>query len=167
MNLAHVHLILNHVPVLGIGFGILLLAVGMVRKSGDIAKASLLLFVVAALVALPTYYTGEPAEEIVEHLPSVSESAIEEHEEAAETALIGAEVLGVIALAGVLVFSRSSAVPAWFTTLSLVISLAAGGLMARTAGLGGRIHHPEIRDEAGAYLPMQENAPHPEERDDD
>ncbi len=166
MNLAHVYLILNHVPVLGIGFGILLLAIGMVKKCDGFVKASLLLFVVAALAALPTYFTGEPAEEIVEHLPSVSESAIEQHEEAAEAALVGTEVLGVIALAGLLVFSRSSTVPTWFMTFTLVISLAAGGLMARTAGLGGRIHHQEIRGDDGAYLPMQEDAPHPEERDE-
>ena len=61
MNLAHVHLLLNHLPPLGVLFGFLLLAAAVARKSGELVRASLVTFVLAALLAVPTYYTGEPA----------------------------------------------------------------------------------------------------------
>jgi hypothetical protein len=37
-------------------------------------------FVLTALLALPVYFTGEPAEKVVERLPGVTEPLIEEHE---------------------------------------------------------------------------------------
>jgi hypothetical protein len=52
-----------------------------VRKSEEIKKMCLWVFVLGAVVALPVYLTGEPAEEVVEHLPGVAESFIESHEE--------------------------------------------------------------------------------------
>jgi hypothetical protein len=50
-------------------------------KSEELKKMSLWVFVLVALVALPVYLTGEPAEEVVEHLPGVAESFIESYEE--------------------------------------------------------------------------------------
>jgi hypothetical protein len=76
--------VLNHIPILGTVLGFLLLSVAVARKSGELKRVSLAVFVITAVVALPVYFTGEPAEEIVEHLPGVSESLIERHEEAAQ-----------------------------------------------------------------------------------
>jgi len=42
MNAAHLHLIVNHVPVLGPVFALLLLSLGMIRRSVDLKKAGLL-----------------------------------------------------------------------------------------------------------------------------
>ncbi|MCI0564610.1 MAG: hypothetical protein MN733_39585, partial [Nitrososphaera sp.] len=69
MNLAHVHLLLNHFPVIGTVFGFLFLAYAMAKKSEELKKVSLGIFVLIALIALPVYFTGEPAEEVVKHLP--------------------------------------------------------------------------------------------------
>ncbi|MBI3920187.1 MAG: hypothetical protein HY318_02120 [Armatimonadetes bacterium] len=148
MNLAHIHLLLNHIPVVGCGFGILLLILGAARNSADLLKASLLLSIVVAMAAIPTYFTGEPAEEVVEHLPYVSEPMIEQHEDAAKVAFAVTEAYGVVALASLLFLWRASAIPRWLITTALALSLISGGLMARTAGLGGKIHHQEIREEA-------------------
>jgi DMSO reductase anchor subunit len=136
---------LNHVPVLGTIFGLALLAFALVRKDQGAAKTALGVFVIAALLAVPVYLTGEPSEEVVESLPGVSESFIERHEEAAGAALAGIVLLGLGAVAGLLRYRRETAVPAWFTSVMLTASLVAGGLMLRTANLGGQIRHSEIR----------------------
>jgi hypothetical protein len=88
MNWAHVHLLLNHVPVIGVAFGFFLLLLGVVRKSDELKRASLVVFVVVGALAVPTYLTGEPAEKIVRDLPGVSRALIEQHEDAAMFALI-------------------------------------------------------------------------------
>ena len=62
MNQVHLHLLMNHLPILGVPFGLLLLCAGMLRQSDELKKAALLTFVVAALLAVPVYFTGEPAE---------------------------------------------------------------------------------------------------------
>jgi uncharacterized membrane protein len=145
MNGAEIHLLLNHVPVLWTGVGVLLLAAALVRKSEEIKKASLCVFIASALAAIPTYVTGEPAEEIVAHLPGVSESFIEAHEEAAEAAAVALGILGVVSLAGLLGFRRAAPLPRWFAVGSLALAVVVGGLMARAAHLGGQIRHTEIR----------------------
>jgi uncharacterized membrane protein len=145
MNWGHIHLILNHLPVVGTIFGVLLLMLALLRKSEELKRVSLGVFVFTALLALPVYFTGEPAEEVVEHLPGVVKSLIEEHENAALLALLMAGATGVVALAGLIVFRRAKRLPGWIVGGALVLSLATSGLMGWTANRGGRIRHTEIR----------------------
>lgn len=145
MNATHWHLIVNHVPVLGPAFGLLLLALGWTKKSEDIKRASLLLFIVTALFALPAYLTGEPAEKGTLGLPGVSADVTEKHENAAQLALGATLALGGLAMAALLLFRHSTPVPRWFLLLVLMVALASTGLMCWTAALGGRVRHTEIR----------------------
>lgn len=144
MDGAHLHLLLTHVPVLGTVFGLLLLAYAVWRKHTDLTKVSLGVFVITGLLAGVVYLTGEAAEEAVEGLPGVSAAAIEVHEAAALYALVATGALGVAALAGLTLFYKVR-IPRWFTTMAILLALAASGVMAWTANLGGQINHPEIR----------------------
>lgn len=71
MNTTHIHLLLNHVAILGALFSVILLLAGMFIKSDILKKTALLGFVLAALASIPVFLTGEPAEESVEHLPGI------------------------------------------------------------------------------------------------
>lgn len=147
MNWVHIHLLLNHVPVLATLFGLVLLAVAVVKNSEELKRVSFAVFVITAIVALPVYFTGEPAEEAVEHLPGVSESLIERHEEAAQLAFIAVEILGIVALVGLALFRHAQSTPHRFSIASLGLAIVTGGMMAWTANLGGQIRHSEIRAE--------------------
>lgn len=149
MSAAHIHLLLNHIPLIGAAVAILLLAVGFVRNSDELKKTSLWIFVIAALVTIPVYLTGEPAEETVEHLPGVAASIVEQHERAALFSLIAIEVLGVVSLGGLFAYRRSAEVPKLFVVATLGVSIISVGLMIWTANLGGQIRHTEIR--SGAF----------------
>jgi uncharacterized membrane protein len=162
INSAHVHLLMNHLPIIGTAFGLLLLAAGIIRRSDDLKKAGLTTFALAAIITLPVYLTGEPAEEIVEGLPGVSEAIVEEHEDAALIASIACGVLGALAAFG-LVRSWRKQVPAWIATSALALSLIVSGLMMWTGSLGGQIRHTEVR--GGAAAPV--TPPAERERDDD
>jgi uncharacterized membrane protein len=145
MNWAHIHLLLNHLPVVGSIFGVLLLLFALLRKSEELKRVSLGVFVLTALLALPVYFTGEPAQKVVERLPGVTEPLIEEHEDAALFALLMAGATGVVALAGLILFRRAERLPGRLVGAVLVLSLATSGLMGWTANRGGRIRHTEIR----------------------
>ena len=88
MNGAHMHLLVNHLPVIGSLFAILLLIWSLIRKNTEIARAALGLFVVAALTGLAAYFTGEPAEHMAEEIAGVTRGAIHTHEESAELATV-------------------------------------------------------------------------------
>jgi len=92
------------------------------------------------------YLSGEPAEHLVEHLPGISEPVIEAHEEAAEVAFIAVIVLGVAAVAMLIVFRAPRSIPRPVSAGALIIALATCGLLLRTANLGGKVRHTEIRD---------------------
>lgn len=149
MNATHLHLMLNHIPVLGTAFGLALLAFALGRRSEELKKAGLATFLLTALLAVPVYLTGEPAEDVAQPLPGVSKAIIEQHEQAATVAFTGLVVLGVGALAGLILFRGSKIVPRWFGSVMLAASLIVGGLMAWTANLGGQVRHTEIRLGAG------------------
>jgi uncharacterized membrane protein len=145
MNWAHVHLVLNHVPVLGTFFGLALLGYALIRRSDPLKRAALNAFVAIALLALPVYFTGEPAEEVVEHAAGVAKDRVESHEDAALLALTAVELLGVVAALGLYASRRARPISAKATGAALIVALAAATLMARAANLGGQIHHTEIR----------------------
>ena len=95
MSATHLHLILNHLPILGVPFGIALLTAGVLRHSTELKKAALVTFALASVLLVPVFLSGEPAEETVERLPGVSESYIENHEEMAELSLSLTTLLGI------------------------------------------------------------------------
>jgi hypothetical protein len=156
MNAAHWHLVLTHVPVVGTLLAFLALAASLVMKDEGAKRLSLGALVVVAFLALPTYFTGEPAEGIVDRLPGVSERVIDEHEDAATLSLVAVEVVGAAALAGLIWSLRAPRVPAWFVTAVLLLALVSGTLMAWTANLGGQIRHPEIRTSVQSFPADQE-----------
>lgn len=143
MDLTHLHLILNHFPIIGtlIGGSILLFGVIFNRKTVQVVGA--IIIVLVALIAIPVYLTGESAEERVENLPGVSENYMEAHEEAAEMAIILITAAGLASLVALFTYQRASARA--FFSVATVLTLVAFGAMARTGYLGGQIRHTEIR----------------------
>lgn len=162
MSPTHLHLVLTHVPILGVLFGTLLLGWAMLRRSEELQRLALVLFVLCGLAVVPVFQTGEPAEETVEHLPGVSKAAVERHEESAETTLFLTEVLAAAAL-GALIFRRRSG-PLALPLLGgvLVLGMLASASLAWTGSLGGQIRHTEITATAGAPA-----APDLDEAEDD
>lgn len=145
MNPAHLHLAINHAPLIGTAFTLLLLVVALAKKSEELKRISLCFLVLMALLSVPAYLTGEPAEEIVEKMSGISHAVIEEHEESAQWAFGGQIGLGVLALVGLVVARMRQRLPNWIAGGLLVLALIVGGMMARTANLGGLIRHPEIQ----------------------
>ena len=143
MNAIHLHLMLTHVPVLGTVFALLLLGLGLARRSDELKKAALWAFALFAAFAVPVFLTGEPTEELVERLPGVSKAAIESHEDVAKIAFGLILSLGAVALGG-LAWLRRRPVSQRFALSVFTLALAASGLLAWTANLGGKVRHTEI-----------------------
>lgn len=146
MNAAHVHLMLNHVPLFGAAAVSILFGVALVRRQQGVARAGLVLALLTALVTIVVYLTGEPAEELVENLPGISETVMETHEEIALVATLAVGGFALVALYGLLAFRHG--VSMGFTRALLVLSLVPLATMAYTAYLGGQIRHSEIRPAA-------------------
>ena len=152
MTPAHFHLAFNHVPVVVLPVAVVMLAYAMASKSADLTKGALALLIVSTLFGAAAFLTGEPAEEAVEGLAGISTEAIEAHEGVAPIAAAATVLAGLFALV-ILLKWPSGGSPAWMTIATLVVAIGAALLLAWTAYLGGRINHPELREEAGATSP--------------
>ncbi|HEX2451240.1 MAG TPA: hypothetical protein VHJ69_08865 [Gemmatimonadales bacterium] len=163
MNWAHLHLMINHLPVLGAPALLLLLAWALLRRSPAVARAALWGTVLLAPVAQLVSLTGEQSEERLEQVVALDEAVIEPHEEIAETAtrvlFVGA-ILAAIALWR----SRRGSGTVLLSTAVLAGLLAASGLMAYSAWTGGMIRHAEIRM-TGMNAPLAQDQPADAERD--
>ena len=143
MNATHIHLMMTHLPVIGTFAGLGLLVFGLARRSQELKKTAFGMLAIAALLAVPVYLSGEPAEDIVERIPGVSHSNIEQHEEAAALAFTAVLAVGAIALTG-LIWRRKQPIPGWMLSVTLAGSIVSAGMIAWTANLGGKVRHTEI-----------------------
>ena len=144
MNLAHIHLLLNHFPTIGyiIGCGLFLLS--LITRGDDLKRASLVVLLGVSLIAIPTYLSGNGAQDALKSVPGISQSQIEAHEGAALVAFGFMEFTGAFAWLALWQFRRLARIPGWNLAVILVLSLVSVGLMARASNMGGEIRHAEI-----------------------
>lgn len=161
MNAAHLHLIVNHLPIVGAAIAVVLLVLALAQRGERGAlRAGVLVLALSAAGAGAAYLTGEPAEEIVERMPGTSEAALETHEDRAGVAT-GLSVLAALAGAAALyLVERRKARPGVPVGVALASALLTTGAMVWTGASGGEIRHPEIRGGAAAAAPAPgEGAP--------
>jgi hypothetical protein len=162
MNPTHIHLLLNHFPIIGtlIGSAILLYSIIKKQDTGKITGAFII--VIMALIAIPVLLTGEPAEESVEHLSGISKTLIHDHEEASEKAFWLMEITGVFSLLAIVLYKIKSAFAPKAFVVAFIFSAITFFAMAWAGNLGGKIRHPEASDtfinvEKGATNSQPEN----------
>src|SRR5580704_606601 len=144
MNLPHVHLLLNHFPIIGtiIALGLFLFA--LIGKSEDLKRASLVIFAGIALLAIPTYMSGNGAEEALRKLPGVSKNAIAAHNNAALIAIVFLELTGMFAWLGLWQSRRFRHMRGWTVGTVLLLSVITLYFASVTGNTGGQIRHEEI-----------------------
>lgn len=146
MNQTHLHLFINHLPIIGSMLGALVLLHGIGVKSNQTIIAAYYIFVLCALGATIAYFTGEAAEESVEHIQGIIESTIEQHEDFALFALISLIILGMASIIGLYFTWKNLPQIKTLALLILFISIISFGLVARTGYLGGQIRHTELSE---------------------
>ncbi len=148
MNDAHLHMVVNHFPIIGIilGFGVLI--AGIIFKNDSVKNTAYCLFIVGAIFAFASMTTGEGAEEIAEKLPSVTDAVIHEHEEMAEKLAIVLYILGVVSIAGLVANFKKLSQAKLVSFLALIIAAVGIFLGKQTGTTGGEVRHTEIRANA-------------------
>lgn len=145
MNGAHLHLVVNHLPIVGVIIGSLVLIGGYLLKKEQVKLTALGIFVFTAITAMIANFTGEGAEEIAEKIPGVTDALIHNHEENAETFLALCIALGVTSLITFFLTTKKNNLSKIGMLACLILGLAGifTGKMAGTTG--GEIRHTEIR----------------------
>lgn len=144
-NPAHIHLITNHIPVVGILLSTGVLAYGVLQQKEEIIRVALWLVVIVAILSNIAFLSGDGAADIVKKLPGISKDLIHAHEEAAEVAFTLLEISGGIALLSLLIWRRRPSLPRFAVWACLAMAVMSCGAVGLVANRGGQIHHPEIQ----------------------
>jgi uncharacterized membrane protein len=148
MTAAHLHLLLNHIPVLGTFFGLILLFLGLTKRSKTLQIAGLATFFIVGLVTIPAYLTGEAAEHATEHLSGSSHDMLHEHEELGLYGFIISLILGMISGFFWFLVTRNRHLHYKKALWAILIaSLFSFFVMVLIGGHGGKIRRPELRSE--------------------
>jgi len=142
-NAAHLHLLLNHLPIFLPLFGLIILIIGIVFKSEIVKRVSLAMFVFTGLFAFIASSTGEGAEEIVEELKR-SHDLIHEHEEAAEIFALLSYVLAMFSIVAFWFNWKKHPFKDLSMYIALLISVIVIYFSYPTGQSGGEITHPEV-----------------------
>src|SRR5260370_37080126 len=102
MNLAHLHLLLNHFPIIGTIVALGLFIGSFIGKNDDLKRSALIIFAAMALMTLPAFFSGIGAQRAVRKGPGVLTAVIDRHEGAAIFVLFLMLRTGALALVEVL-----------------------------------------------------------------
>jgi hypothetical protein len=158
MNFPHLHLLTNHVPVLGSIFALALLAWALLRRDFGLVKTAVGGLVLIGLASIAVYFTGEPAEHAIRQLPDFSREYAHAHEEAAELATIAFGVVTLIC-AVLLWRARGRAMTRREGLVALFGAIVVSAMMGYAAFIGGRIRHTEIRPGNSGVVQTSHDAP--------
>ena len=158
---AHLHVALNHVPIIGLSVACLPVLIGIVFHSRG-ALASGLLAVILCVCTMPAVMqTGGGAYDafmdgsIQPGLDDAGKTALRQHAHRANITaplVYAAGILALLALLALIKFPSQAAWIGWAVLLGCTISI---GLSVWTAEAGGWIRHPEFR-------PTSKSTPTPE-----
>lgn len=153
LNAQHLHLLINHLPVIGTMVSLGLFLLSFLRRSDELARASLEFFFLIALAALPVYVTGLGAREALLGRADVSATAIAAHHDGALLAFVFVELTGAIAWLALWQRRRLTRAADWTSPAIVALAFVTLVLMAGTASAGGEIRHPEISTDPTAAAP--------------
>lgn len=144
MNYPHLHLLVNHFPVIGTLLALGFLAWALVARQRALTRFALVMTLVAGLSSWPATFTGEEAHEQLEDVQGFDHDMVHDHEEAAELAMYVMLGMAALAVVGLWLSRGGREVPRWAGMVTLLALLASTVLVARAAWAGGVIRHPEI-----------------------
>lgn len=154
---AHFHLVVNHVSLFALLFGVLVLAVNFKWGGKDVFFVALGLFVIAGIFTWLAHESGETAEHLLKPLMSDLEKTLfREHEQAAKFATIAGYLTAVVALVCGWIAIKKPARLKVARIVLFIVALWATSVFARVAYLGGFIRHAEIRSGTPAGTPTSQ-----------
>ena len=156
---SHVHIILNHFPTVGFVFAFGVFVAALALNNAVMKQGGLLLFVMCAILIVPTFVTGNASMLALTEpeVAGISKAVINAHRDLALLTLVGLAFTGVTAWIELWRYRNLGRFSKGTLYLVLVFAIISVGIMAETGHRGGQINHPEIRV-ATEVLPTEPNA---------
>ena len=143
MNGAHLHLVLNHIPVTGIIFSFFLLLFGTIKKNTSIINAGLIFTIIMSIFSTGAYLSGDEAEHVISKLIGINQDAIEDHQQIAVISLWVILINGIVASISLFSWFKSGKISKYLLWINIIMLFTGSILITKTGLTGGLIRHTE------------------------
>jgi len=145
MNDAHIHLLVNHLPIILPMIAVIARIVAFFMDSDALKRFAMIILILSGICAFASMQSGERAEEVIESTVFFSETHIEAHEEAAETFAIFSYVIAAMAIVSLWADFKKKSFAVIMTEITLGLCIVSFYFAQKTGTTGGEIRHEEIR----------------------
>lgn len=145
MNEIHLHLMVNHLPIIVPAVGIFILIAGLFLRSNILIRTAFCIFIFTGIAAFMAGWSGEGAEHTAEKITGISHDLIHEHEEAAEPFVLVCYLLMLLAIIGLWANLKNKSFAKIMTWLVFITASLGIYLSFNVGTTGGEIRHEEIR----------------------
>lgn len=146
MDALHIHLMFNHLPIFGVFCGLIVLLIGVIKKTNFNNCTAYILIIIASIGGIIANISGENAEHLIKTADYYDKFLMHEHEEAAEFAMITTFLLLFLSLLGIWLNFKENKYAPRFNYFMIVLAFWALTVYSRTAYLGGKIRHTELNN---------------------
>jgi hypothetical protein len=146
MNWAHFHIIINHIPIIGVPIVLIFLIVGLWMRNTGVIKATLVGFALLGAISVLVAASGLAGQRLIlAEIEDVSQ-LVYNHKIAGIISAVMMVILGVWSGLGAAVLRSSS--EAKYRKLypmgALILAVVTSGVLFWTASRGVMINHPEV-----------------------
>jgi len=146
MSAALLHVVVVHVPVVGVFFTLAVLIIGAITHDRRFVLTGFAFVIVCATGAAIAYASGPPAyEQLKPNADPIIRDLAERHAMIGRAAFIVTTLAGLVAIQSLLRTASDREPSRWLTRALAALILVAAGLLVWTAHLGGALRHPAAR----------------------
>jgi uncharacterized membrane protein len=144
VSVLEVHLVINHVPIVGTACTLVLLFIGLTFRNTFVQKIALWFLLVLTPVTIVTYLAGDRAGDLITDLSATSRQLLHMHSRLAGTALLAMVFVGGCSLV-CLLFARFQNFFKLCTRAIFAMTTICMAVFVLTGYLGGQLAYEEIR----------------------
>ena len=145
MDELHLHLVVNHLPIIFPIVGIIILLIGIFSKSEVTKRNAYVIFILGAITSIAAMVTGENAENSATQIAGLSENLIEKHADVSEIFATLTYVLGGISLVALIASFRNLGISKYAPFVVGIFAAVSLFFAQKVGTTGGEIKHTEIR----------------------
>lgn len=146
MDAVHLHLALNHFPIILPVVGVLVMLGGIFLRTEAVKRTAFAIFISGGMLTIPAFVTGEASEDSIENLSGINEQDIETHEDTVKKFALSSYFLGIFAVFGLWSSLKNKSYAPTTSITAVMVALVVIFLAKQTGTSGGEIRHPEIKN---------------------
>lgn len=160
-NPAYQHLLINHLPIMGIAMGLVGMGVAFVLRQRTGFIPALVILFIAGVSAWPVYVTGSAAYKPIRRMADdAGIDWLDIHMERADQSIWAFYVLAVVAAVALVAPRKWPQTSLPLAILTTVIALGGLGVAGWIAEAGGKVRHPEFRPSGASPPEISETHDH-------